>query len=379
MATVTMQDITFILSGGTAAAIAAANPTPSKLEMVFETDTGKWKIGNGTLAYNSLPYVGGPKPNLSSILPTTSDTSYEVGTLWINQTNNTFYTLAANNGSTATWVQMAKADDLSSLGYGDMLQSEFAKNAKASQGYVDKAIVADALSGNINIALSGDVEGTASTNLSGNVSILTELSDSGVTAGSYTKVTVNSKGLATAGTLLAEGDIPSIHLSKIIDAGSAAAADLGTGSGNVPSLDSNGKLPTSVIPPEATEGIYTANTTDDMIAGNWSSQTEEYDPEPGDICVLLTGDTYKLVIEPFTTIDNWVLISVPSEAVLSVNGQPGPIVNVTSTEIPEGANKYYTDARVQSVIGSTSVADLADGANVLMATDTLILKGHEYV
>lgn len=35
------------------------NPTPSVGEPCFETDTGKFKIGDGITAYNSLPYQGG--------------------------------------------------------------------------------------------------------------------------------------------------------------------------------------------------------------------------------------------------------------------------------------------------------------------------------
>jgi len=39
---------------------ASTNPTPAQGEPCFETDTNKWKIGDGTTAYNSLPYfVGG--------------------------------------------------------------------------------------------------------------------------------------------------------------------------------------------------------------------------------------------------------------------------------------------------------------------------------
>ena len=40
-------------------------------------------------------------------------------------------------------------------------------------------------------------------------------STSGVTAGTYTKVTVNNKGVATAGTSLVEGDIPNLSAAKI--------------------------------------------------------------------------------------------------------------------------------------------------------------------
>lgn len=44
----------------TAAALAAANPDDIHVgEAVHESDTGKWKIGDGTTAYNDLPYKGG--------------------------------------------------------------------------------------------------------------------------------------------------------------------------------------------------------------------------------------------------------------------------------------------------------------------------------
>lgn len=49
-----------------------ANPTPASGEPCFETDTGKLKIGDGTTAYNSLPYQGGGSgetTNLNAVAP----------------------------------------------------------------------------------------------------------------------------------------------------------------------------------------------------------------------------------------------------------------------------------------------------------------------
>jgi hypothetical protein len=43
---------------GTAAAMAAANEVPAAGQIYYETDTNRIKIGNGTTAYNSLPYLG---------------------------------------------------------------------------------------------------------------------------------------------------------------------------------------------------------------------------------------------------------------------------------------------------------------------------------
>lgn len=46
-------------------------------------------------------------------------------------------------------------EDLSSLGYGDMLKSVYATNEKSASGYVDKAIVADTASKTTGIATFG--------------------------------------------------------------------------------------------------------------------------------------------------------------------------------------------------------------------------------
>jgi hypothetical protein len=56
--------------------------------------------------------------------------------------------------------------------------------------------------------LSGDVSGSASVDGSANWTITTTLANSGVTAGTYTKVTVDAKGRVTTGTTLSSADLP---------------------------------------------------------------------------------------------------------------------------------------------------------------------------
>ena len=48
---------------GTAANIHLVNPIPHDGELVLESDTKKFKIGDGITHYNSLPYVGVPSNN----------------------------------------------------------------------------------------------------------------------------------------------------------------------------------------------------------------------------------------------------------------------------------------------------------------------------
>ena len=65
------------------------------------------------------------------------------------------------------------------------------------------------LTANQTVTLSGDASGSGST------AIAVTLANSGVTAGTYTKLTVDAKGRATVGATLASTDIPSLDASKI--------------------------------------------------------------------------------------------------------------------------------------------------------------------
>ena len=71
-----------------------------------------------------------------------------------------------------------------------------------------------------NVVLTADANGlSASVDLSGKVDKLATKP----TAGDYTKVTINTEGQVTAGTTLAESDIPDLHLAKITDVTATAA------------------------------------------------------------------------------------------------------------------------------------------------------------
>lgn len=78
-----------------------------------------------------------------------------------------------------------------------------------------------------SISITGDATWTTSFNGSANATGVLTLANSGVTAGTYGKVTVDAKGRVTAGAALAAADIPALDASKITT-GTLAAARIPT-------------------------------------------------------------------------------------------------------------------------------------------------------
>ena len=130
------------------------------------------------------------------------------------------------------------------------------------------------------ISLTGD--GSWSTNFdgSGNSTGTFVLSNSGVSAGSYTKVTVDSKGRVTSGTGLLAGDIPVLDTSKLTS-GNLPIARGGTGAGDSATARTNLGLGTA-----ATRNVGT-NSGDVITVGSFgfgSSVSAGYDDS------MATGD-----------------------------------------------------------------------------------------
>jgi hypothetical protein len=216
-----------------------------------------------------------------------------------------------------------------------------------------------------DIALSGDVTGSASFDGSANTTIAATLADSGVNAGTYTKVTVDAKGRVTVGDNLAVADIPDLTLSKITDAGTAAAKNVGTASGNVPVLDANGKLDTAVLPAIAITEVFEADSESAMLA--LTAQT-------GDVCVRSDiNKSFILKADDATVADNWVELKTPTDAVLSVNGKTGT-VTLTTTDVAEGTNLYYTEDRATANFKTHASTDLTDSDSLVRTTDTLVIS-----
>ena len=356
-----------VIRNNTAANFTAVNPILLKGEMGLETDTRKFKFGDGVTTWNSLPYASVNPAVVQTVNPAASNSSHDVGTIWVNSSTKKSFILTDNTSGAAIWGQLITTEDVS--GAGDMLKTTFATIDPAA-GYVDKAKVADKLNTARSISLTGDGSGSANFDGSANISIAMVLANV-VTAGTGCKITVDAKGRVTAISALAVSDIPNLTLSKITDAGTAASKNTGTGVGNVVVVADDGKIDESLIPSLAITDVFEAATQAAMLSLSGA--------ERGDVCIRSDlNKTFILKQSPYSTLGNWVELRTPTDAVLSVNSKTGAIT-LTTSDIAEGTNLYWTTARgtanFNTNFAAKSVAGLADGANVLMSTDTLILDG----
>lgn len=431
------------------------NPVLLKGEMGVETDTRKFKFGDGVSDWKTLEYASATGAIIMNKAPTPTDSGYDVGAMWVDTAANKAYLLFNNTTNQAVWKQLVTPDDLSDLGAGDMLKSQFANNPKAEQGYVNAAIVADTanattgtltagsktFNGSANvtvtaddlgaltavpseyvkntdygtaetggvvkstakgtdtvtigadgtmtigkaseavaadtattlatgrtISVAGDATGTSPVfDGSANVTIPLVLANSGVVAGTFTKVTVDAKGRVTEGVAnLTAADIPELTLSKISDAGTAAAKDFGTAEGNVPVLGAGGKLSEAVIPAIAITDTFVVDSQSAMLA---------LEAQQGDVAVRTdVNKTFILKTAPASTIENWVELETPTDAVTSVNGLTGA-VTLTTSEVAEGSNLYFTTARANANWVTHASTELTDSDTLLRTTDTFILNG----
>lgn len=199
-----------------------------------------------------------------------------------------------------------------------------------------------------------------------------------------------SSGTASWRKLIA-ADIPTLSLEKISDSGTAASRNIGTAAGDVPVLDSNGKLDTGVLPALA--------ITDTFVVANQTAMLA-LTAEVGDVAVRTDqSKSYILRAMPASTLANWQELLSPDSPVQSVAGKAGAVTLVkgdvglgsvenygiaskTEAEAGTATNKYMNPLRVKEAIiaqtanlgggdmlktvydannnGKVDVADLAD-------------------
>lgn len=184
----------------------------------------------------------------------------------------------------------------------------------------------------------------------------------GLTAGTYTKLTVDTKGRVTGAQNIAVEDIPNIPVSKITGLGSAATLDTGTTSGKVVIVGADGRIDSSLMPDLAISDVFEAGSQTDMLALN---------AQRGDICIRSDeAKTYVLSASPASELANWKWMKTPDSAVLSINGQTGAVV-LSAANIGADAAGTAADAVSGHNADAASHQTLFDGKENLIKNANL--------
>jgi hypothetical protein len=139
--------------------------------------------------------------------------------------------------------------------------------------------------------------------------------------------------------------------------GTVATKNTGTGNGNVPILDSNGKLADSVVPKIAMTNTFVVASQSAMLALSTAQE--------GDVAVRTDlNKSFILKSSPYSTLANWQELLTPTDSVTSVNGSTGA-VSVTLAGLGGVASSTY-NSHVGSNLHLTSTQRIIL-ANVLNA------------
>ncbi len=121
---------------------------------------------------------------------------------------------------------------------------------------------------------------------------------------------IEGKGLST-------NDYDDAAKEAVDSLGTASKCNTGTSEGNVPIINSNGKLDTSILPSISITDVFTVGSEEAMLALN---------VQKGDICIRTDENkTYILQNEPATERQNWIELATPTDTVQSVNGKTGTV------------------------------------------------------
>lgn len=130
-------------------------------------------------------------------------------------------------------------------------------------------------------------------------------------------------------------------------------------------LDAGGKIPTAQLPNLA--------ITDTFVVANQAAMLA-LTAEVGDVAVRTdVNRTFILRVTPASTLSNWQEMLTPTDQVLSVNGFTG-VVSLTTANISENTNLYFTDERAQDAVGNILTASASidftynDAGNTITAT-----------
>jgi len=147
-----------------------------------------------------------------------------------------------------------------------------------------------------------------------------------------------------------------------IGLGTAATKNTGTGDGNIPILDSSGKLADSVIPKVAITNTFVVASQTAMLALSTAQE--------GDVAVRTDlNKTFILKTTGYATLANWQELLTPTDTVTSVNGSTGAVTITltglggvsTSTYNTHVANDLHLTQNQRDVIANSLNTRIWDG------------------
>ena len=158
------------------------------------------------------------------------------------------------------------------------------------------------------------------------------------------------KGNGTS-TMTASATIPNTDITGL---GTASTKNAGSANG-VATLDAGGKVPVSELPAAVLgalsyQGTWNASTNTPTLTSSTGTKGYYYvvdvagNTDLNGITDWLVGDWAVFNGSIWQKIDN-------TETVTSVNGQTGAVV-LTTTNVAEGTNLYYTDARARGAVSA---------------------------
>lgn len=200
---------------------------------------------------------------------------------------------------------------------------------------------------------------------------------------------VQVTGQSTTAVISQKGVTDAIAMAKqeVVDSlGSVASKDVGTGAGNVPVLDADGKLLTSVIPATA--------ITDTFVVDSQTAMLEIPNAHIGDVAIRTdVSKSFILQTLPASTLENWKELLTPDCNVISVNGKQGAVVltgadiSTSFTQAASRANvatgealnvslgkiaKWFADLRglafKEQIVATTDISGIIPAANLPNAT-----------
>ena len=128
----------------------------------------------------------------------------------------------------------------------------------------------------------------------------------------------------------------------------------------IPGLDGNSKIPSFLLPAFSFTSVSIANNATDMLNIGATSIK-------GTVAVRTDlSKTFILGVDFSNSISDWVEMLTPGSPVQSINGKLGT-VNLTSSDISEGSNQYFTATRAKSLFTGNAPINFSPSSGVISA------------